>query len=227
MDHPHIVKSFDQEINGLNARIIEMGKVCRDQIEKAVQSLNTLDSDLARRVIQEDANLNRLYALLEDTTVKLLARRQPMAVDLRHLLSTLRVGGELERIGDYAASIAKRVLELGDASQQEVKDLITQIAGICVEMLRDVVQSFVDLDVNKGMDVWHRDNEVDRKFARMMTLLRKTMQEHTKTIDDCTQLIFMGRCLERIGDHITNIAEDIFYIETGENYITTLDGLKK
>ena len=223
MDHQHIVKSFDQEIAGLNSRISEMGNACQAQIEKAIQSLNTMDLELARRVIREDASLNRLCAGLEDAAVKLLARRQPMAVDLRYLLSALRVGAELERIGDYAASIAKRVLELNNNSQEEVVELISQIAQICRDMLRDAIESFVELDVKRGMDVWHRDNDVDRKFARMMTLLRKKMQEHTETIEDCTQLIFMGRCLERIGDHITNISEDIFYIETGENYITAVD----
>ena len=223
MDHQHIVKSFDQEIAGLNARISEMGNFCQDQIEKAIRALNTMDLELARRVIREDTNLNRLCAVLEDVAVKLLARRQPMAVDLRYLLSALRVGNELERIGDYAASIAKRVLELTDNSQKEVVDLISQISQICREMLKDAIESFMELDVKRGMGVWHRDNDVDRKFARMMTLLRKKMQEHTETIEDCTQLIFMGRCLERIGDHITNISEDIFYIETGENYITAVD----
>ncbi|WP_022663874.1 phosphate signaling complex protein PhoU [Desulfospira joergensenii] len=219
----HIVKSFDQEIVDLNARISEMGNTCRDQLEKAIHSLNTSDFDLARSVIRGDADLNLLYAGLEDAAVRLLARRQPVAVDLRYLLSALRVGAELERIGDYAASIAKRVMELTGSSQEEAIDLISQIALICREMLIDSVESFVKIDVKRGMAVWHRDNDVDRKFARMMTLLRQKMQENTEEIEDCTQLIFMGRCLERIGDHITNIAEDIFYIETGENYITTVD----
>ncbi len=219
----HIVKSFDQEINDLNARITRMGEICGRQLENAVNALKTMDTEQARQIIDADADLNRRYADLEDAGVKLLARRQPVAVDLRYLLSVLRTGVELERIGDYAASIAKRVIELTDNSYNEVVDLIEEIATICREMLKEVIKAFVDQDSKTGIKVWHRDNDVDRKFARMMTMLRNKMVESPDNIENGTQLIFMGRCLERIGDHITNIAEDIFYIETGENYITRLE----
>ena len=202
-----------------------MGTTCELQLARAMTSLDTMDLHLAGAVIEEDVNLNALYKELEDDAVKLLARRTPLAGDLRFLLAVMRTGTELERIGDYAANIARRVTELGNGNPVPGKPvaLILEIGNICCEMITDVVASFLSLDITAALDVWHRDDAVDRKFARLMTDLRAQMQQNKDVVDACTRMIFMGRCLERIGDHITNVAESIYYIETGETYIGTLE----
>ncbi|MEH0019190.1 MAG: phosphate signaling complex protein PhoU [Desulfobacter sp.] len=222
----HIVKSYDDEITRLNARISAMGTTCEWQLSKALKALETKDLQLAGQIVREDENLNALYKALEEEAVQLLARRTPMAVDLRYLLAAMRTGSELERIGDYAANIARRVIEL-DKAGTDLEDpvvLIQDIGKICRKMITDVVASFLELNVDSALEIWHRDDVVDRKFARLMTELRGRMhQQDSSIVDACTQFIFMGRCLERIGDHITNIAESVYYIETGETYIGTLD----
>lgn len=221
----HIVKSYDQEIDGLNSQISAMGSSCEWQLSKAIKALETKDIPLAREVVKEDANLNALYRDLEENSVRLLARRTPLAGDLRYILSAMRTGSELERIGDYAAGIARRVVELDDfdAGLKAPVELVQSIGRICRQMISDVVAAFISQDTAAAIEIWHRDDEVDRKFARLMTDLRNRMQQGNEMIDCCTQMIFIGRCLERIGDHITNISEGIYYIETGETYIGALD----
>ena len=221
----HIVKSYDEEILKLNSQIAAMGTTCEWQLTKALKALDTRDIRLAEEVIKEDRNLNILYKELEDGAVTLLAKRTPMAGDLRYILAAMRTGSELERIGDYAANISRRVIELGSSSVvlPEPMNLILEIGKICRQMIADVVRAFNDQDSPGAIDVWHRDDVVDRKFARLMTDLRGRMQKETELIDCCTLLIFIGRFLERIGDHITNIAESVYYIESGETYIGSME----
>lgn len=221
----HIVKAYDAELTQLNSEISAMGSACEWQLAKALKSLETKDTRLAEEVIKEDANLNSLYLRLEDDAVKLLAKRTPLAGDLRYLLSVMRAGSTLERVGDYAANIARRVIELSktDLFLEQPADLIQTIGKLCRKMINDIVQAFLTNDVKAAIDIWNRDDEVDRKFARLMTDLRGRMQQDTSVVDCCTAMIFIGRCLERIGDHITNIAEGIYYVETGETYIGNLE----
>ena len=221
----HIVKSFDAELSRLNTRVSAMGSTCEWQLAKALKSLENKDARLAEAVIKEDENLNALYRELEEEAVALLARRTPMAGDLRFLVSVMRAGSTLERIGDYAASIARRVKDLCsyEAFPKDSAVLIQTIGVLCRRMICDAVKAFVDSDVAAAVEIWNRDDEIDRKFARLMTGLREQMQKDQAMVDPCTAMIFMGRCLERIGDHVTNIAEGIYYIETGETCISKID----
>ena len=221
----HIVKSYDDEITQLNSQISAMGSSCEWQLSKALNALKNSDGRLAQEVVKDDENLNVLYKNLEGNAVKLLAKRAPLGGDLRYLLSAMRTGSELERIGDYAANIARRVIEINKygARLQDPIDLIQDIGKICRKMIMDVVTAFMNQNTESALQVWHRDDLVDQKFARLMTHLRVLMNQDTAMVDRCTQMIFMGRCLERIGDHITNIAEDIYYIETGQTYLGNLD----
>lgn len=216
----HIVKSYDDEIAWLNTRISAMGTTCEWQLAKALKAVDALDTRLAEEVVKEDANLNALYKELEENAVKLMARRTPLAGDLRFILTVMRTGSELERIGDYAANIARRAIELSgcDLTLEEPVALIQDIGALVRKMITDVVDTFLKQNVQGALEVWHRDDIVDRKFARLMTDLRGRMNEDTAVVDYCTVLIFMGRYLERMGDHVTNIAEGVYYIETGETY---------
>lgn len=220
----HIVKAYDAELARLNAKISAMGSSCEWQLAKALKSLEKMDARLAEEVVREDENLNTLYQELEEEAVAFLAKRTPMAGDLRFLLAVMRAGSTLERIGDYAANIARRVRDLCSCSAVPEKPaaLIQTIGTLCRRMISDIVRAFLENDVPAAIEIWHRDDEIDRKFARLMTGLRERMQQDTAMVDACTAMIFMGRCLERIGDHITNIAEGIYYVETGETCISSL-----
>jgi len=200
-----------------------MARACENQLSEAISSLESLNSELACEVIEKDKIINAFHREIEGTIVDILAKRQPVAVDLRHLLSAIKISTELERIGDYAANIAKRVTRLSNDLFRDPMDLIIEMATICQEMLIRAIEAFLSLDTKKASDVWDRDQDVDRKFARMMTQIRVKMQEKSEAIDNMTQLIFIGRCCERIGDHITNIAEDIIYIATGQNHIDSVE----
>lgn len=221
----HTVKSFDEELDALNSWIRAMGTSCEWQLSKALKALETNDKRLAEEVIKEDENLNALYQKVEENGVKFIAKRSPLASDLRFILTAMRTGSEFERIGDYAANIAKRVIEMNGAKTdfEAPVTLIQDMGKICRKMISGIAAAFVEQNTQAAIEVWHRDDEVDRKFARLMTDLRNRMQQDTEIINDCTQLIFVGRCLERIGDHITNISEGIYYIETGETYIGALE----
>jgi phosphate transport system protein len=146
-----------------------------------------------------------------------------MAVDLRLLLSAMKIAGKIERIADYAANVAKRVNYLTQEPDKDLVHLILEMANISQEMLTDVMEAYVKIDSEKAIIVWDRDDEIDRKFARAIRMIRQQMENKALSVEDGTQLIFMGRCCERIGDHITNIAEDIYYIKTGQNYIGHFD----
>jgi len=200
-----------------------MARACENQLSEAISSLESLNSELACEVIEKDKIINAFHREIEGTIVDILAKRQPVAVDLRYLLSAIKISTELERIGDYAANIAKRVTRLSNDLFRDPMDLILEMATICQEMLIRAIEAFLSLDTKKASDVWDRDQDVDRKFARMMTQIRVKMQEKSEAIDNMTQLIFIGRCCERIGDHITNIAEDIIYIATGQNHIDSVE----
>ena len=216
--HSHIVKAFDSEIEGLKKKILLLAKNCEQQLSKSIDAFNAMDIDLAKAVVARDEEINRLQRDIEEEAVSFLARRQPIAVDLRHLLSVMKIAGELERIADYAANFSKRVSRLNSPASQEPSDLIIEMAKICQVMIHDAMEAFLTLDVEKAKLVWHTDDQIDTMFAKMVTLVQQQMQENTFGIQDGTGLIFMGRCCERIGDHITNMAENIYFIKTGKNY---------
>ncbi len=213
----HIVKAFDHEMAGLKKKILDLAKECERQISRAIDAFTTLDTDLAEAVVAQDENINRLQREIEEEAVSFLARRQPMAVDLRQLLSVMKIASELERIADYAANLSKRVTWLHAPPVAEAADLIIEMAKTCQVMVHEVMEAFLTLDVEKAKQVWHKDDRIDTMFAKMVTTVQHQMQDRDLDVKDGTALIFMGRCCERIGDHITNIAETVYFINTGDN----------
>lgn len=219
----HIVKSFDEQINTLKEKIKLTSEACGKQLAGSSEAVQQFDTELAKAVIAKDDDINRLQREIEEESVRIIALRQPMATDLRFLLACMKIASELERIADYAANISKRVGELKQTPDKEPVGIIVEMIGLCSGMLNEVIDAFLTSQVDKAAAVWHKDDDVDRKFARMMTLLRNWTQDGGKGVEDITQLMFMGRCCERIGDHITNIAEDTYYMATGRNYIDILE----
>lgn len=219
----HIVKSFDTEINDLKDKITQMAINCGEQIETVTQVFIEMDISLAEKVIKADERINQYQREIEENAVQFLAKRQPMAVDLRLPLSAIKIASELERIGDYTANIAKRVIKLTETPLPGQAEHIIKMANISRTMLHDAVSAFLGLKLQKAEDVWKKDDEIDLHFIGLMEMLRLQMLEKTHSIEDCTQLLFMGRCLERIGDHITNITENVYYTATGQTYISQFD----
>lgn len=214
----HIVRSFDTEMEGLKKKILALAKSCERQLSMAIDAFNAMDMDLASDVVDRDEEINQLQRDIEEEAVSFLARRQPIAVDLRQLLSVMKIASELERIADYAANFSKRVSRLQEPPLDEPSELIIEMAKTCQIMVHDAMEAFLTLDVEKARLVWQKDDLVDTMFKKMVTMVQGQMQDQTSDVKDGTGLIYMGRCCERIGDHITNVAEYIYYIKTGNSY---------
>lgn len=219
MPKNHIVRSYDQELDLLKSTISQMAKVAEDQLAKAIEALITKDSGLAVNVICSDAQVNDLQNAVDRLTVRMLAMRQPMGSDLRHIISSLKIAAELERIADYAANIAKNVMDLNHVYLEKPVGLIIRMAELASQMLKEVIDAYCKIDAPQAIHVWHRDEDINQIYADLLSQLRSYMKVDSENINTYTSLIFTSRCCERIGDHIKNIAEGVFYITHGESPI--------
>jgi phosphate transport system protein len=214
----HTVKSYHEELARLKSKIITMGKDTESQLSQAVKALSDKDIALSETIVHKDGRVNILYNEIDHLTVRILALRQPMAVDLRGIIAGLKIAGDLERTADYAANIAKHVPMLTHISFDLPLKSINQMAGIARTMLNDIITAYANSDIRTAVDVWHRDDEIDQIYAGLLTQLRHYMTQDSKNVDPYTNLLFVARCCERIGDHITNIAENVHFIEYGKSY---------
>jgi phosphate transport system protein len=212
----HTVKAFDSELHELTRRITEMGALVVKQIGDAVSSLAHHDVELARRVIAADADVDRLQREIEENAVLTIARRQPMAVDLREIVASLRVATGLERVGDYAKNISKRVIatgaQIGPAAA--VRGL-QHMADLVVTALSQVLEAYAQRDVGKALAVWNGDEAIDAANKALFVELLADMMADPSTVPSGIHLLFCAKNIERIGDHATNIAETIYYIVQG------------
>lgn len=219
----HTSTSYDLEINNLGAQIHAMGKLCEWQLAKAIKAFKITDKRLAHEVIKADRQVNELHRKAESDTIAVLAKRQPVAGDLRYIICVIKIASELERIADYASNICKRVLLLEGTPFTLSTDLIIDIARECRTMINNVLDAFDRQDELAAVAVWKKDNDVDSKFVRFMNTLKREAEKLEDIADAFTGYIFIGRCLERIGDHVTNIAENIYYTKTGDSYLSHFD----
>jgi phosphate transport system protein len=211
----HLVQSFDEELRRLTDIVVRMGAIAERQVADAVEALVRRDVDIALAVIARDDEVDRLEEQLDQDAVRLLATRQPMAIDLRVIAMALKVSNDLERTSDYAVSIAKRARRLADQPALDAMIHIPRMAACCILMLKDVLDAYIERDVDKAMDVWERDQEVDDYYDSLFRELITYMLEDPRRISTCIDLLFIAKNLERIGDHATNIAEKIHYMIHG------------
>ena len=216
----HIVSAFDEDLSRLRNLIAQMGGLAEDQFGKAIEALSTSDRVKAEHVIAADEKIDMLEKQVEDNAIKLIAKRQPMAGDLRSIMVAIRVSSDLERIGDLAKNIAKRTLAVNELLPRSVNAGMSRMADLAMEQLADVLDAYASLDTQKAMDVWHNDSRIDSLYNSVFRELLTYMMEDARTIGMCTHLLFGAKNIERIGDHTTNIAENIYYLVTGN----TLDG---
>jgi phosphate transport system protein len=220
MSTRHIVKSYDGDLNQLKSKLSEMGKETADQISQAAKALLNRDGGMADVVIVCDEKVNVLQQDIEEFGIQILATRQPLAQDLRGVIAGLKMASDLERIADYAANIARHIPDLDHHLELDQPiAAIFEMTEHTIKMLTDVMAAFSAGDVHKAIDVWHRDGQVDGIYADLLGDLRMRMSEDSDNIKSYTGLIFIARCCERIGDHITNLAENVHYIEHGQTYI--------
>lgn len=212
----HIVKSFDEELKQLNQVIAQMGGLAEAQLQMAIDALSRRDSETASQVIAQDERINQLEAQIDAMTVRMLALRQPMAADLREVVAALKISGAIERIGDYAANVAKRVLTLAQLPPVKPVHAIPRMGRLVQELFKEVLDAYVDHDAAKAIRVWERDEEVDEMYTSLFRELLTYMMEDPRNITPCTHLLFIAKNIERIGDHATNIAETIHFLVLGK-----------
>ncbi|WP_288587272.1 phosphate signaling complex protein PhoU [uncultured Methylobacterium sp.] len=217
----HIVTSYDQELQNLRRSIAEMGGIAEKMVADSGQALLRRDAALAQSVIAVDQRLDGLQREIEEKAILLIAKRQPMAIDLRETISAIRVSGDLERIGDLAKNVAKRVVAIADQVQlQKIVVGVEHMNELVQGQLKDVLDAYATQDTVAALDVWARDGGIDALYTSLFRELLTYMMEDPRNITFCTHLLFCAKNVERIGDHTTNIAETIHYLATGETLTT-------
>ncbi|MET1110518.1 MAG: phosphate signaling complex protein PhoU [Allosphingosinicella sp.] len=213
----HTLKAFDDDLNQLRASIAEMGGLAEAAIAAAMRALAERDSDGARLVVDGDRRLDAMEAEIETLAVRIIALRAPMADDLREVVAALKIVGVVERIGDYAKNIAKRVPAIEDSPNLKPLSLLPEMARIVAEMVRSALDSFVARDAIKAGQVCERDKAVDDFYNSIFRTLLTFMMESPNNITPATHLLFVAKNLERIGDHATTIAEMVYFAATGDH----------
>jgi phosphate transport system protein len=213
----HILKAFDADIQDLRRRISEMGGIAEKMLVDAMTALVRRDTPLAQEVIAADTRLDVLQREVEERAILMIARRQPVAIDLRETISAIRVSGDVERIGDLAKNIGKRALAIaGEFQSQKMVLGVQHMADQVLGQLKDVLDAYAQQNQEAALDVWRRDGEIDALYTSLFRELLTYMMEDPRNISFCVHLLFCAKNIERIGDHTTNVAETIYYLVTGE-----------
>ena len=212
----HLVKSYGNELKKLTDMLIRMGGMVETQVSLAAEAMMERNAEAAARTVEEDVNVDALEREVEQFVIRMLALRQPMAGDLRQVVAALKMTGDLERIGDYAANVAKRSIVLAQFPSPYAMGGLGHMATLVQEQLKSVIDALGTHDAEKAVEVWRSDRAVDDIYNTIFRELITYMMEDPRSITPCTHLLFIAKNLERIGDHATNIAETIYYAVKGE-----------
>jgi phosphate transport system protein len=213
----HTTRAYDKELDDLGRRIAEMGGISEKMIIDAMDALSNVDLELAQQVIVKDPRLDALQHEIEEQAILTIARRQPVAVDLREIIGAIRIAGDLERVGDLAKNIAKRAVLIGaEARLPRALVGLKHMNELATELMKDVLDAYAQHDVLRAQAVWTRDAELDALEDSVFRDLLTHMMEDPRNISFCAHLLFCAKNIERIGDHATNIAETIYYLVTGD-----------
>ena len=213
---PHTVKSYEEELKNLNSNIIKMGGFCEKSLGKAIQAITTRNSDNAESVIKDDEKIDKFETLIEQQVVNLIALRQPMAIDLRETVTALKISSDLERIGELAKNISKRTLLLNENLPKNLVDAIIRVSSDVQKQLKSILDAYLERSSAMAINVWESDEQIDDLTNFCMQEVIKYLKENEKNLSDGTHLLFVTKNIERIGDHTTNIAEQVYYLVKGE-----------
>jgi phosphate transport system protein len=212
----HIVKAYDQDILSLKTMLAQMGGLAEEQLANAIIALSKRDLKLADDIILRDEKLDRLEREIEEKAILTIAKRQPMALDLREIMVAIRVSADIERIGDLAKNTAKRTHAISEALPRRLSTGLARMGNMAQAQLKDVLDAYAKADDAAAMAVWRSDEDLDALYNSIFRELLTYMMEDPRNISLCTHLLFGAKNLERIGDHTTNIAENIHYLIHGK-----------
>ena len=212
----HTVRSFDEQLKLLKHMIVQMGGLAEEELENAITALTRRDTALAESTVGSDKRLDGLEQEVANLAIRILALRQPMASDLREIVSALKISSDLERMGDYAKNVAKRAIALNQLPPVKPAGSIPRMARLVQGIIKDTLDSYVERDAERAVDAWRRDEEVDEMYTSVFREILTYMMEDPRNITPCTHLLFIAKNIERIGDHATNIAEIVHYLVLGQ-----------
>lgn len=213
----HTVSSYDEELRALAGRVAEMGGLAEALVNDAVTALLSQDLEKAHKTILQDARLDELQQEIEAKFIRIVALRQPMGQDLREIMAAGRIANDLERVGDLAKNIAKRVIAIeGEYHPQKLVRGVEHISELVLEQLKEVLDAYAGRNQAKALEVWGRDGAIDTIYTSLFRELLTYMMEDPRNISVCTHLLFCAKNIERMGDHATNVAEIVYYMVTGE-----------
>ncbi len=212
----HIAKAYDNDIATLKSQLAEMGGIAEEQLANAIQALIRRDTALADSVIRNDDTLDGLERRIEEKAILTIAKRQPMAHDLREIIVAIRVSSDIERIGDLAKNTAKRTHAISEALPRNLASGLTRMGQMAQTQLNQVLNAYALRDDEMGLAVWRADEDLDALYNSIFRELLTYMMEDPRKIGECTHLLFGAKNLERIGDHTTNIAENIHFLIHGK-----------
>ena len=213
----HIQSAFDEDLTQIQAKISEMGGLAEEVLANALKSVQTRDANLARQVIERDKAIDAMEHVVEEKVVRVIALRQPVAMDLRVLIAAMKISATLERIGDLGKNIAKRAIPLSSEQPLKLTSSIVRMGREALNQLSDVLNAHASRDVDLAVQIWNRDVELDEMYNALFREVVTYMVEDSRMIGQGAQLMFIAKNLERIGDHTTQISEMIYYIVKGES----------
>jgi phosphate transport system protein len=217
----HTVKSFDEQLEALSTMVSRMGGLAEAQVAAAIDAMARRDSEAAERAVAGDLRVDEIQQAIEARALKLLALRQPMAVDLRETLAAIKIAAELERIGDLSKNIAKRAMVLNREPPIRLTQSLARMGRQAQAQLKQVLDAFASRDAGQAEAVWARDGEIDEIYNSLFRELLTYMMEDPRTIRLCTHLLFVAKNIERCGDHCTNIAEVVYHMVKADHLAST------
>ncbi len=213
----HTVSAYDDELTAMAGKVAEMGGIAEKAFADAVSALVSQDLELAKATIKGDVRLDSLYNELEVKLIELIVRRQPMGQDLREITAATRIANDLERVGDLAKNVAKRVIAIdSDLQSKKLAIGVEHMTELALSQLKQVLDAYAQKDAEAARRVQEADAEVDAIYTSIFRELLTYMMEDPRVITQCVHLLFCAKNIERIGDHATNIAENVYYMVTGE-----------
>lgn len=212
----HIMKAYDDDLASLQSMLSTMGGLAEEQLARSLEALTRRDTKLADRVILADDKIDAMERAVEEKSILTIAKRQPMARDLRHIMVAIRIATDLERIGDLAKNVAKRAHAISDPIPRRLTTGLQRMGQLAQAQLKRVLDSFAAADSEQALEVWRHDEDIDALYNSIFRELLTYMMEDPRMIGACTHLLFATKNIERIGDHATNIAENIYFLVHGQ-----------
>ena len=212
----HIVRSYDQDLQNVTNRIIEMGGAVEAQLADAIDAMIKRDGELANLTAQKDSQIDEMEREIDEHVISLIAKRQPMADDLREMISAMKIVGILERVGDYAAHVAERAAIVADTPAMPPITVVSRMGKMVRDLLADALGAYARRDAELALSVWLRDQDLDQLYSSLFRELLQAMEEDSHNIVPCTHLLFVAKYIERVGDFATNIAEHVHFIVLGK-----------